>query len=228
MATDTPATILKQPTLAQRQRAERESLILAEAERLLGTEGYEGLVMDRLAELVGISKGTLYQHFANKEDLVGAVILRGLAHLDVRISRLTADVSRPVIERLSAVLTDLIEGDIAWMSTMIGPQKHALSDALANHPGLRDAFIRFFDVLCTLIRQGQASGELDPTIPASVAARFLLSLVRARSGRSFPGETAVSRKKFSALAVRFYVHGLQMNPPTDVNSPLAPQPRDGA
>lgn len=212
MVPGTTTTETKQPSWRDRQRAERELLILAEAERLLSTEGYEGLVMDRLAELVGVSKGTLYQHFANKEDLVGAIVLRGLARVDDLLTVQIAESDRPVVERLSAVLACLIGGDIAWMSTITGPQKHELSAALRAHPGLRDAFLRFFDGLCTLIRQGQAGGELDPDLPAPTAARFLLSLVQAQGARTMPGEVAVSKQAATALAVRFYFNGLCVHP----------------
>ncbi len=132
------ATEIRPPSLRDRQRAERELLILAEAERLLREEGYEGLVMERLADGVGVSKGTLYQHFAKKEDLVGAILLRSTARVNDQLTLLSADSARPVVERLGAVLALLIEGDVAWMSTITHPQKHELAAALENLPGLRD------------------------------------------------------------------------------------------
>ncbi|MGH2390317.1 MAG: TetR/AcrR family transcriptional regulator, partial [Chloroflexota bacterium] len=82
-------------SLRERQRAEREHLILDEAEKLLSEEGYEGLVMERLAERVGISKGTIYQHFDKKEDLFGAIILRGLQRMDEQLTRHLADGAQP-------------------------------------------------------------------------------------------------------------------------------------
>ena len=198
-------------SLRERQRAEREGLILREAERLLSEEGYDGLVMERLAERVGISKGTIYQHFAKKEDLFGAIILRGLERMNEQLTIHLADGTRPAAARLGAVMTLLIEGSSAWMSTITGPQKHELAAALADHPELRDARTRFFDGLCTLIVQGQEAGELDPAVPAPIAARFLLSLVGSRGWSALRGEAAVSAEDFAALAVRFYVHGLSVH-----------------
>ena len=208
------AAEIRPPSLRDRQRAERELLILAEAERLLREEGYEGLVMERLADGVGVSKGTLYQHFAKKEDLVGAILLRSTARVNEQLAVLTADGARPAVERLSAVLTLLIEGDVAWMATVTHPQKHELAAALGNLPGLRDGFTRFFDGLCSLILQGQASGELDAAVPAPIAARFLLSVARAQGGPALGGQISVSGQEFVALAVRFYFHGLRAQPAT--------------
>ncbi len=47
----------------ERQRAEREVLILNEAERVLSEHGYHELIMEQLADRVGIAKGTIYLHF---------------------------------------------------------------------------------------------------------------------------------------------------------------------
>ncbi len=53
-----------------RERAERERVYLDIARKLLLRDGYLGLTMDRVAALSEYSKGTLYQHFRNKEELV--------------------------------------------------------------------------------------------------------------------------------------------------------------
>ena len=62
-------------TLSRKQREirEREGLILRTARRLLLEEGYASVSMDRIAELVEYSKGTIYQHFKSKEDVLGAL-----------------------------------------------------------------------------------------------------------------------------------------------------------
>ncbi len=62
-------------TLSRKQRdiAAREQLILDAARRMLVEDGYLNLTMDRIADAVEYSKGTIYQHFANKEDVVGAL-----------------------------------------------------------------------------------------------------------------------------------------------------------
>jgi AcrR family transcriptional regulator len=68
-------------TTARRARefAAREELILREARKLLLEKGFQGWNMDDLAQAVEYSKGTLYQHFASKEDLALAVITDALA-----------------------------------------------------------------------------------------------------------------------------------------------------
>ncbi|MEN1704728.1 MAG: helix-turn-helix domain-containing protein [Planctomycetota bacterium] len=57
----------------QRERLARERLILDTARRMLADKGYLSLNMDRIAEAVEYSKGTIYQHFSSKEDLIAAL-----------------------------------------------------------------------------------------------------------------------------------------------------------
>lgn len=60
----------------ERERAEREALILDHAQRLLVRDGFQDLNLDELAAAVEYSKGTLYLHFESKEDLTLAIATR--------------------------------------------------------------------------------------------------------------------------------------------------------
>src|SRR5258705_1780197 len=61
----------------ERERQRREDEILNCAEQLFVERGYANVNMDDLAEVVGISKPTLYQHFKSKEELIAEVFIRG-------------------------------------------------------------------------------------------------------------------------------------------------------
>ncbi len=60
----------------QQEIRDREQTILDLAQEMLLKRGYLGLTMDRIADQVGVSKGTVYLHFANKEDLLAALAAR--------------------------------------------------------------------------------------------------------------------------------------------------------
>jgi len=63
------------PTLTRKQREirDRETRILAVAREMLASGGYLKLNMDRIAAAIEYAKGTVYQHFKNKEDIVVAL-----------------------------------------------------------------------------------------------------------------------------------------------------------
>lgn len=60
---------------------EREELILSAAQTMLVQHGYNHLTMDRVAETVEYSKGTIYNHFSSKEDLVCSLCCRCITNL---------------------------------------------------------------------------------------------------------------------------------------------------
>lgn len=66
-------------TRKQRELKAREEMILDHARQLLIEQGFQGLNLDQLAARIEYSKGTLYQHFKTKEDLILAIAARSLA-----------------------------------------------------------------------------------------------------------------------------------------------------
>lgn len=69
-------------TRKQREVAQRQNLFLETARRILLESGYAGLTMERVAEAAEYSKGTVYNHFRCKEEVVaelGCRVLHGKA-----------------------------------------------------------------------------------------------------------------------------------------------------
>lgn len=58
----------------QREIREREAKILSVARDQILVGGYLGLNMDRIAAQIEYSKGTIYQHFRNKEEILLALV----------------------------------------------------------------------------------------------------------------------------------------------------------
>lgn len=65
-------------TRKQREIQEREGQILRLARPILLREGYQALSMERLAGLMEYAKGTLYNHFPNKEEIILALAVESM------------------------------------------------------------------------------------------------------------------------------------------------------
>ncbi|MFC1491242.1 TetR/AcrR family transcriptional regulator [Nitrospinota bacterium] len=63
-------------TRKQRDLQAREALILDISSRMLLERGYIGMTMDRVAEEAEYSKGTIYQHFSCKEDVLAGIYIQ--------------------------------------------------------------------------------------------------------------------------------------------------------
>jgi len=89
-------------TRKQREILEREKLILSAAQTLIHQHGYNYLTMDRVAETVEYSKGTIYNHFASKEDLVCSLCCRCISNL-IKVFELAYQYPGSTRERYSAI-----------------------------------------------------------------------------------------------------------------------------
>jgi len=68
-------------TRKQRELYEREQLILDTAKDILQQEGYANLTMDRVAAEIEYSKGTVYNHFKSKEEIISGISCRCMNNL---------------------------------------------------------------------------------------------------------------------------------------------------
>jgi AcrR family transcriptional regulator len=65
-------------TRKQREIIARQELILDVSAKLIAEQGFSNFGMDRIAELTEYSKGTIYQHFPCKEEVLMHLCIRGL------------------------------------------------------------------------------------------------------------------------------------------------------
>lgn len=69
----------------QTRARHKVELILEAALRILDREGEAALTTNRIAEVAGVSIGTLYQYFADRQAILGALVQRELGALGERI-----------------------------------------------------------------------------------------------------------------------------------------------
>ena len=80
-------------SLKEKQWNLREDAILDAASELMSSKGYNAMTMDDVANLVGISKATLYIHFPSKHDLVVSVACRTLDQAYEQIAAIDPDLA---------------------------------------------------------------------------------------------------------------------------------------
>jgi len=64
------------PTARDRAKAERADSLLHEAARLFAERGYSGVSLEDIGSAVGVSGPAVYRHFAGKQALLGAVLIK--------------------------------------------------------------------------------------------------------------------------------------------------------
>ncbi len=92
-----------------RSRATVEAIVEATA-RILGSEGRQRLSTNRIAEVAGVSVGSLYQYFPNKESLLAEVRRRyDQGFMDRMVSQLARFGTLPPREALREFMRFMIE-----------------------------------------------------------------------------------------------------------------------
>lgn len=71
------------PSWRLQQRQQREAQLLRLARHIVQQEGFAALTMDRLTALSDVSKGTIYNHFCSKEDVLTALSVSSLQRLNL-------------------------------------------------------------------------------------------------------------------------------------------------
>lgn len=105
------------PTAHQTRLDRKRREIRDAATRAFRDEGYETTSMDRIAELAGASKRTVYNHFESKEALFSAVVTQLFTDLS-DVARLTWDPDLSAEEQLirfARAKSDITE-DAAWLA----------------------------------------------------------------------------------------------------------------
>jgi TetR/AcrR family transcriptional regulator, cholesterol catabolism regulator len=168
-------TRVRSKSIRKRQR------ILDAAAKALADQGYSGTNLSDIAREVGIHTGSLYYHFASREDLVIQVLLTAL-------------------ERMSAQFTEALESDRATAAPM-NRLRAFIRVVLARRTSAKDdyttAYIRNFNqipesirraiaakrhqvrtyvskALTRLVSEAQAAGQIEPELDASLAALFIV------------------------------------------------------
>ena len=137
---------------------DRAELILDAADRLLARYGYRKMTIDDLAKEAGIGKGTVYLHFASKEDVV-------LSSIDRIVRRLLEEMQR-ITESSAATEAKLREMLILRVMFRFDSVQHyteSISEVLRDlRAGLLERRARYFEeeakAFATILRQGQTAG----------------------------------------------------------------------
>ncbi|MGN7947867.1 TetR/AcrR family transcriptional regulator [Microbacterium sp. 22215] len=90
-------------TARDRAKAERSDAILREAARLFADSGYNGVSLEDIGAAVGVSGPAVYRHFAGKQALLGAVLVKVSDDLVAGGTRVAAEGSTPE-ERMRALV----------------------------------------------------------------------------------------------------------------------------
>lgn len=170
MTSQLPATDAA-PSRADRRRAKRIDDILRIATNLLAERGYKATNLDEIAEVLDLSKASLYHYFPSKEDLILACLHRVGDETNRQLRAVAASPLSPRDRLRAAVRAQVL------VLTRDQPAGAALYLRDVGLPETARARLRTFveqhdRIFATIIDEGKTAGELHVADPA--VARMLM------------------------------------------------------
>ena len=165
-------------TLSRKQREiqQREAQILELARPIVLSEGFQALSMERLAVKMEFAKGTLYNHFRNKEEIVAALALESM-QLRNRLFEAASASSSQSRQRMAAI------GCMCDMYSSQFPQHFAIEQLMRNsviwqkaseqrQESIQNCEQQCMAIVSGIVRDAVASGDLE--LPDEMTAEELV------------------------------------------------------
>jgi AcrR family transcriptional regulator len=203
---------------------ERPKQILEAALAVFAERGLAAARLEDIAKRAGVSKGTIYLYFENKEELFRGVVR------DTVIAFIERGEARFAVERDPIAALDVwMEGHWGWIRSEVFPAMHRLANSeLRDFPDLYEFYAtevvgRAQRLVCEILERGMETGVFR-RMDALVAARMLSALFVTHGTwyhqkHSFKSIANIPERVLLAQIREFFLHA--MRPDAGPSSPHA-------
>lgn len=194
----------------ERARQQREQDIIATAERLIREQGFSNLNMDTLAEQVGISKPTLYQHFSSKDELIAQLFIKSLNRTQEYLLSLP---DMAPLDKLEHFIRDMIEHRYGSNSILNAINVDVLFTVVFRNPHVQEVRLLLHDYLRDIVEAGQAQGQITPIIPSETIVHIIFAMTGRFSKLGQPAQQG-EMEQIINYTIHFIKYGIS-NPPNN-------------
>jgi AcrR family transcriptional regulator len=163
----------RQRKSAKRERTTRDEILEMTA-HLIATEGYGACTMRSISKRVEMKAGSLYHHFASKEEIVLEIMNRGAAMLleEVKGAVEKLDDDAPFLDKFRAAVTIHVACKLDGANPFMRVYEHLSPDIKRQGRMMRR---KYSDFWIALIEGGKAAGEVRPGLSTTLFLSYLLS-----------------------------------------------------
>lgn len=154
----------RKPSRWKRRKDARPAEIVAAALDVFAERGFSATRLEEVAERAGVSKGTVYLYFANKEDLFKAVVRQALvptlAKAETQIREHPASARDQLAELFATMVGTIATPPAAAIPKLVIAESRNFPDIARFY--LEEVISRGFRLLAGIIERGIATGEFRP------------------------------------------------------------------
>ena len=207
-----PANARNEPRWTRRKEARPEEITAAALE-LFVERGYAGTRLEDVAARAGISKGTLYLYFANKEELFKAVVREGLVSPIAEMKDFVAQFPGSTFDLLRMLV-------LGWWEKVGATRMSGIPKLLLGESGNFPELVRFYlaevvepghAVMTAIVKRGIARGEfrkVNPEDAALLIAAPLLQMVLWRTALEPQSKRKMDTARYLQAHLDMLGHGL--------------------
>lgn len=157
--------------------AQKKQKILDGARAIFFREGIGAVTMEQVASRLGISKKTLYKHFANKDQLIEEALEERIRQVGAMVDAVAQDRSRTFPQRLGGIFAV-----VARVFAEIG--ETLMRDVYYRQPGLWEKIDRFrrehiFQAIMGLFEEGAHEGYVRTDIESRLVPSLFVAAAAA-------------------------------------------------
>lgn len=189
------------------ENGRRREAILHEAARQFALKGIAGTTVREIADAVGVLSGSLYHHFASKDDIVHAILSEYLETLTSAYRR-AVDVGTDPRSQMAALIRESlgVMGTHPY-ATEIYQTSGRLLSGRPKYANVKDAADLVATTWTRVIETGVAGGAFRRDMPVSVVYRLVRDSLWL-SVRWFRSTAEYSTDQFADNLVSMYLDGI--------------------
>lgn len=153
----------------------REDAIVEAVNRLLASKGYDSMTVDEVAAEAGMAKASVYKHFASKEELAGAAMVRALDRALAFVDELRSHPDVAALDQLKAVARWAMQSQLEGEMPSLPSQNSSLTASLQANDEYMDRLISLSNKLSIWITQAQTSAQINASLPAEMILYILFA-----------------------------------------------------
>jgi len=160
-------------------RGEKRPLILKAATEVFSERGFAAVTVAEIADRAGIGKGTVYEYFSSKDELLFAVFEWMNEGIADRIRALVEE-GGPIHDRLRRLLdlgAEVTREQVEMQAVVLdfwSASRGTTSEARYNQACLA-TYRTYRSLVAEVIRNGQSEGELRPEVDADAIAAMVVA-----------------------------------------------------
>ena len=167
--------IKKPETKRQKESALKRKFIYDKSMELFIEQGYANTTISDISKATGISVGSIYHHYLNKE----AILLEHNYHIS-NVAELGKDIEEKIKKPYDAILKFLLDyaSELEKIGVRLTAQIFRIYDSPSMTPGYTHKIISYYKDLTHFIKRAQEFGTFDISLTAEEATMYLFTISR--------------------------------------------------